>query len=62
MDNLIVILIVAIACAYMFRRFYRSTKKDAGCGCARECSEKDSPPCAPDGMEAPKIGASEHKP
>ena len=34
MDNLLVILIVALAGAYIVRRFYKSAKNTGGCGCS----------------------------
>jgi len=37
MENLLVILIVALSCVSIVRRFYKSSKKkggDCGCGCS----------------------------
>jgi hypothetical protein len=47
MENVIVIVIVVLAVAYLFRAFFRTSGKDApscGCGCSACGSETVCPP------------------
>ncbi len=46
MENVIVVVIVVLAVAYLFRTFFRSSRSDApscGCGCASCGSETACP-------------------
>jgi hypothetical protein len=44
MDNVIVVLIIALAAGYVIRSFVNKMKndKECGCGCSRNCSEPPS--------------------
>ena len=49
MDNLLVILIVALAGGYIVKRFYKTAKNQAGCGCGCNTCETEATPGKPRG-------------
>jgi len=48
MQNLIVVLIIALAVLYVGRRFYRSSKLEEGCGCGCSSCDTEKKDCLPE--------------
>ena len=61
MNNLLVILIVALAGGYIVKRFYKTAKNQAACGCGCNTCETEATPGKPRAEDLVDLKKSKEK-